>query len=394
MELHRDRNGRFISIDTNPKKRSRKKPKSKSKSKSKSKAKTKEKEVVEESYSIRLLKKTVKDLKRKIEGLASGDKLITEAVEQAYEDPPDLYIPKSKKDTRKRKNEEIAVLHLSDLHIGKLTSSYDTAMAEERLMLLAKKVNHITEVRRSSSKIDELRIYLGGDMIEGEDIFATQAHLIDQSLFDQAVKNGPAIIAKCILALSEAFPRIHICTVPGNHGRNGPKGSRSHPRTNWDNVCYEVLKIYLLGSNGNRKETKNRITMEISEEFYIVDRVYEWGNLMVHGHEIRGGFAGLPWYGVAKKAWGWIDSIPVPWDYLWFGHFHTYASATLNHRIFLANGTIESDNEFAQQNMSAAGFPCQRLCFFDEKNGLISDNQVYLTSSEDRVPSRIRGHRS
>lgn len=387
MELYRDSYGRFISVNPKAKKGSRKRPKAKAK------AKAKKEEVVEESYSIRLLKKTVKDLKRKVEGLASGNELITEAVVQAYEDPPDLYIPKAKKDTRKRKNEEIAVLHLSDLHIGKLTSSYDTAVAEERLMLLAKKVKNIVEVRRSSSKINELRIYLGGDMIEGEDIFATQAHLIDQSLFDQAVKNGPAIIAKCILSLLEAFPKIHICTVPGNHGRNGPKGGRSHPRTNWDNVCYEILKIYLLGANESRKETKNRITMDISEEFYMVDRVYEWGNLMVHGHEIRGGFAGLPWYGVAKKAWGWIDSIPLPWDYLWFGHFHTYASATLNHRIFLANGTIESDNEFAQQNMSAAGFPCQRLCFFDEKNGLISDNQVYLTLDEDRVPSRIRGHR-
>jgi len=225
MELYRDSFGRFISVNPKAKKRSKKRPK----------AKAKKEEVVEESYSIRLLKKTVKDLKRKVEGLASGNELITEAVVQAYEDPPDLYIPKAKKDTRKRRNEEIAVLHLSDLHIGKLTSSYDTAVAEERLMLLAKKVKNIVEVRRSSSKIDELRIYLGGDMIEGEDIFATQAHLIDQSLFDQAVKNGPAIIAKCILALLEAFPKIHICTVPGNHGRNGPKGGRSHPRTNWDN---------------------------------------------------------------------------------------------------------------------------------------------------------------
>jgi hypothetical protein len=386
MHLMRDKHGKFTSSNTKPKY-------AKKKTKKKIKAPEIQIKDEEDSYAIQLLKKTVKDLKKKVEGLASGNELITEAVAEAYTEPPDLIIPKVRGSRDRRKNEEIAVLHLSDLHIGKTTSSFDSLIAEQRLLLLAEKVKQISEVRRSSAKIDQLRIYLGGDMIEGEDIFATQAHLIDQSLFDQAVKNGPAIIAKTIISLLEVFQKIHICTVPGNHGRNGSKGTRSHPRTNWDNVCYEILKLHLLGANGSRKETKNRITMEISDEFYVVDRIYEWGNLMVHGHEIRGGFAGLPWYGVAKKAWGWIDSIPIPWDYLWFGHFHTYASATLNHRIFLANGTIESDNDFAQQNMSAAGFPCQRLCFFDKNNGLISDNQVYLTLNGERVPSRVRGHR-
>ena len=360
---------------------------------SKRKKKIKEEISEEESYTIRLLRKTVKNLKRKVDGLASNDELISEAVKQSYEEPPDLHVPKIPEKNKSNKKEEIAVLHLCDLHIGKITSTFDSMVAEERLMLLSEKVKNIANVRRTSAKIEELRIYLGGDMIEGEDIFSHQAHIIDQSLFDQAVKNGPAMVANCVLSLLDTFRSIKIFTVPGNHGRNGPKGTRSHPRTNWDNVFYEVLKLYLLGPTDNRKETKNRIQINISEEFYIVDNVYDWGNLIVHGHEIRGGFAGLPWYGVAKKAWGWIDSIPHAWDYLWFGHFHTYASATLNHRIFLANGSIESDNEFAQQNMSAAGFPCQRLCFFDKKNGLISDNQVYLTKASERVPNKVKGHR-
>lgn len=385
----RDKFGRFASNGKFP---LRRKTKSKPKSKSKSKA-TDESIIVEESNTIRLLKKTVKNLKRKVDGLASNDELITEAVKQSYEEPADLHIPKMPDKSKSSKNQEIAVLHMCDLHIGKITSTFDSMVAEERLMLLAEKVKNITGVRKNSAKIEELRIYLGGDMIEGEDIFSHQAHIIDQSLFDQAVKNGPAMVANCIMALLDTFRKIKICTVPGNHGRNGPKGTRSHPRTNWDNVFYEVLKLHLLGPTGNRKETKNRIEMEVSEDFYVVDTIYDWGNLIVHGHEIRGGFAGLPWYGVAKKAWGWIDSIPHAWDYLWFGHFHTYASATLNHRIFLANGTIESDNEFAQQNLSAAGFPCQRLCFFDKKNGLISDNQVYLTQKTERVPNKIKGHR-
>jgi hypothetical protein len=342
--------------------------------------------VEDESLKVKLLKKTIDQLKKKLEGITTGESLIMDAVEEAFDEPVDLTIPKMPPKSRK-KHEETAVLHLCDVHIGKVTESYDSGVAELRLLTLAAKVIEITETRRTSAKIDKLKLYLGGDMIEGEEIFPTQVHMIDQSLFDQAVKHGPSILARVILKLLESFREIDIITVPGNHGRNGSKGTRSHPRTNWDNICYEVTKLMLLGPDHDRKELVDRLSFRISDSFYIVDNVYEWGNLLVHGHEIRGGFAGFPWYGAAKKAWGWIDSIPEPWDYLWFGHFHTYASATLNHRYFLCNGSTESDNDFAQANMSACGHPCQRLCFFNASSGLISDNQVFLA---DRMPNKFK----
>ena len=47
---------------------------------------------------------------------------------------------------------------------------------------------------------------------------------------------------------------------------------------------------------------------------------------------------------------------------------------------FLANGTTESDNEYALEQLAAAGWPVQRLAFFSAHHGLISDNPVWLTS--------------
>jgi hypothetical protein len=196
-----------------------------------------------------------------------------------------------------------------------------------------------------------------------------------------------------ILGLLEDFPKVKVCCVAGNHGRNGPKGGRSNPKTNWDLVCYNVLKLMLMGVEGtdHHKKISRRLEFEIAEDtFYVVDRVYDWGNLIVHGDQITGGFAGFPWYGAGKKAWGWIDAIPEPWDYLWFGHFHTYASAVLNHRIFLANGTTESDNDYARARLAAAGLPCQRLVFFDKDHGLIADHQVFLTGENERLPNRLK----
>lgn len=342
------------------------------------------------SHEYKALKKENADLRRRIEHHETGLSLIVDAVKEAYIDPPDLVIPAMPKVSRKQ-SEEIAILHLSDTQLGKKTQTYSCTIGEIRIMQLARKTVEITNMRRNSATIKELRIYMGGDMIEGEDIFPGQAHEIDQVLFDQAVKTAPSIFVKMILYLLEHFEHIKVCCVPGNHGRNGRYGNGASRRTNWDRVVYEITEYILLGSKEfPRKSLVNRLSFQHSDDWYVVDRVFDWGNLQLHGDQIRGGFAGFPWYGAAKKAWGWIDSIPEPWDYMWMGHYHTYASAVLNHRMFLANGTTESSNVYAQEQLAAAGYPCQRLAFFDAKYGLISDNQVFLTDGNERVPQRIR----
>ena len=120
----------------------------------------------------------------------------------------------------------------------------------------------------------------------------------------------------------------------------------------------------------------------------MVHDIEGWGVLCVHGDQIRGGFAGFPYYGTAKKAWGWIDAIPKPWTYLAFGHFHNFAMGTLNKRTFLANGTVESDNVYAQEQLAAMGSPCQRLSFFNRKYGLVADHQIWLDTSRKADYSR------
>jgi len=71
------------------------------------------------------------------------------------------------------------------------------------------------------------------------------------------------------------------------------------------------------------------------------------------------------------------------------GHFHTYAGPVmLNQRTLLANGTVESHNEYAAAELAAGGFPCQRLTYFDETYGLISDHQLFLDNT--RQPAKLR----
>lgn len=342
---------------------------------------------VTKEFQIKLLKKENEKLRTKLLQHVSGHETIMSTVREILENNPlELDIPPLHFEADKDQ-EEIAVLHISDIHVGKITDSYDSSVAEIRMIELINRTIKITNMRRSAASIKEIRVYLGGDIIEGEEIFSHQPHIIDQSVYDQSIITGPKILLQCLVMLLANFTKVKIVCVAGNHGRNGHKKNASHPRTNWDNVCYSTTKLML--DSATPKEDKNRYEFIISDKFFAIDRVYDFQNLMVHGHEITGGFGGVPWYGVSKRAYGWIDSIGEPWDYLYFGHFHTYAGPiVLNHRIYMANGTTETDNDYARANLAAAGHPCQRLGFFNKKHGMISDNQIFLI---DRNPKLIEG---
>lgn len=346
-----------------------------------------EKETADYETENARLRKQLASLERRLRDGRSKESAVKEAVSEALVDADVRFIcPPAPKLSKKRK-EEVAILHLSDIQLGKVTSTYNTEIARERVMLACRKAIEITEMRRTTASIKELRLYWGGDMIEGEDIFPHQAHLIDSPVIDQACVNGPRIFVEATLLMLQHFTKVDIFAAYGNHGRNGPKHTRSHPKTNWDRVFYHTCKVIFFGTDEHPRKELKRLGWHDTDSFYLVDRVYDWGNLLVHGHQITGGFAGFPWYGTAKKAWGWIDAINEPWDNLYFGHFHTPAEARLNGRTFYCNGTTESDNEYAQESLAACGEPSQRLQFMDAKHGVIAN---YLLHLRERKPNKVR----
>jgi hypothetical protein len=330
-----------------------------------------------ESPAVRELRGENARLRKRLTGVGAQAELVLHAVREAFAE----YVPPTPTEPRaqpERGESEVAVLHLSDTQFGKVTPSYDSSVACERVQEFAARAVKCIERHRAYASVDEAHVYLGGDMIEGELIYPGQAHLIDQSVFDQAVRTCPDAIARCILTLAATVQRVHVVGVAGNHGRPASRHAGSHPRTNWDRVVYEVARMMIEGPLAKPGGKSGRITWDIADDFYAVNEVAGHKHLIVHGHQIRGGFAGFPWYGVAKRSWGWIDAIPEEWSHLYFGHFHTYTCGALNGRWFFANGTTESDNEYAREELSASGEPVQRLQFWSRELGLVADRPIYL----------------
>lgn len=318
-------------------------------------------------------------LKRQLAEREAGWEIIRETLQEVYAEPLNIEIQKPKT-SELPGSPEVAVVSLGDIHYAKTTDSYNVAVCESRVQQVFTAVSEITELRRKAAPIDECILVLLGDMIEGSGIFPSQAYETSVDLITQMVKSGPEYCVNFILSLLQIFPTVRIHGVVGNHGRIGKFQSDA---TNADSVYYEIVRKMV--STACPEDSK-RIVWDLpldrgpGQQWYSrFDIIGRWSGMAVHGDQLRGGFAGMPWYAFKTKIAGWNTTPQTAgFTHLWSGHFHTPASFRLNRVHVLANGSTESDNQYSLENMSSSGSPCQRVCYFNERYGMLADQLIHL----------------
>lgn len=235
---------------------------------------------------------------------------------------------------------ETAVLVMSDLHYGKVTPSFNPEVFESRLRSLSAKVRRVRELL-SGYELDSLVVCLLGDVNDGTDIYATQPHHQAVSDVRQQALDFSGLMRDFLLDQAEAWGRVTVHCVPGNHGR---AGKRVHEAANWDLVAYDYLRMGLAGDG--RVEVNVPDSRE-GDPFIRVVNVRGHGYLLYHGHDIRS-FSNIPWYGMMLRLMRWRSTAAFPpWRVACMGHFHTLGAWRFNQIVLLATGTMVSDDEWA-----------------------------------------------
>lgn len=281
-------------------------------------------------------------------------------------------------DKRTQKTAETAIAVLSDWQLAKVTETYSSVVCEERVKRYGEKVKLLADIQRADHPVRDLRVYLLGDIVEGELIFAGQAHMIDASLYRQVTLDGPRILGNFLRHMLTVFDRVHVVGVIGNHGNlAGFRISRQfHPESNADRMLYRIVQQLL--------EPEKRLTWNIQDggaerQWYATDPVGKKTFFLFHGDQVRGGQLGFPWYGFGRRLQGWRNgAVPVPFHYALSGHFHTPVRLFLNTITLWGNGSTESSNVFAAENLAAAGEPCQWLLFSHPVHGVTAEYLVHL----------------
>jgi len=282
-------------------------------------------------------------------------------------------------------SEEVAMPLFSDLQLAKVTPDYDSAVAEERIKEYAEKISRLTRIQRADHPVNKCVVMGLGDVIEGELIFPGQSYLIDSSLYRQVTVDGPRIVGNFTRHLLSEFDEVEWWWVIGNHGRIGGRSSRDmNPEANADRMLGQILNQMFAGEDRVRfiladddrpsdgYENGKGSAGKGERNWYMVGEIGEYRPLLIHGDQFRG-HSGLPFYGFQKKVNSWAaGAIPVKFDDVLCGHWHQSAKIPLNDRHVYVNGSPESYNTYAQENMASMTPPSQMLMYVHPERGRIT----------------------
>jgi len=336
-----------------------------------------------ESDKIKELKNTNERLLRQIDKLKDKKADLIEAVYQGARDGMStLTLPKISKSTipnKKTKDTEICVPLLSDIQLAKRTPDYDSKIAEKRVIEYANRIVKLTKIQRQSHNVNKCVVLALGDIVEGELIFPGQSHLIDSSLYRQVTVDGPRILYAFFTTLLQEFDEVECYWVIGNHGALGGRSRRDYnPETNADRMLGKILDTMF----ANEKRIKFHIPEGVDNHWYTVaDLGVKAKFFCFHGDNIRGSM-GLPFYGYNKKILGWkalaSQGLMENFTHAVCGHYHTPTSLYINDVRVWVNGSTESYNSYAQEQLASMGRPSQFCLFVKPSKGVTAEYLVNL----------------
>ena len=253
--------------------------------------------------------------------------------------------------------DESVVLVLSDLHFGKKTGTYNMEIALSRFVGLIDNVLRILDERNKIKPVKEIYILWTGDIIDGEQIYATHGSHIDDHVVNQIFKSLEIVVPQ-VLRFTDAGYTVHNKFVRGNHGR---VSKFHHEVTNWDYIYGLTMQTMMKGVPN--------MTFNVTPNWHQVVNVQGNRILQWHGHQIKM-HLNLPWYSLTARISRWaICEELEDFDISVSGHFHSSSVLNWNEKKLFTNGTMVSGDQFALEFIGLAASECQHL-FGVDKSGV------------------------
>jgi len=260
-------------------------------------------------------------------------------------------------------SEATAIACLTDVHIGERfvpeqvngLNEYNVAICRERVNRFFQRVVKLTNKERQDVEINELVLFIGGDIIDGalhpDTIFANEvAEPMKQAVIAQE------LLSSGLLHLEKhgMFKRITVVCKDGNHGRITIKQHHASRAGN----SLEWFIYYMLA------QRFPQFNWVIEQNMLTYLEVYGKKLRFMHGDRIAfGGINGFYLY-LHRKIAEWDRAIRA--DYTILGHLHQYTP----HRKYLVNGSVPGYNPFAVA-LGADGSepPIQAFMLYDKQRG-------------------------
>jgi hypothetical protein len=274
----------------------------------------------------------------------------------------------------------------SDWHWGEVVfpdqvngvNEFNLVIASKRARRLVERTIYLLQNHVVNPEYPGLVLNLGGDMLSG-DIHDELKESNDVPL-PKALLDVYGVLIWCIKQLVEAFGRVLIPCVTGNHGRMSRKPqAKNRNFTNYDWLLYQLLSKHF--------EDDARVQFYIPDGPDALYSVYGHKILLTHGDQFRGGDGIIGAIGPItrgnQKKLARNTAINRAYDTMVIGHWHQYMPL---HRT-LVNGSLKGYDEYANSNNFGFEPPIQALWLQHPQHGIIMHLPVYL----EPHPTRAEG---
>jgi hypothetical protein len=271
------------------------------------------------------------------------------------------------------KSEAVAIALASDWHVEETVTAESTnglnefnlAIAKNRIEKFFQAIVRLTEIERHGARIDDLILWLGGDLMTGmihEELAETNSKTPTETLLwlQERLLAGLAL-------LKPHFKRILIPTSYGNHGRTTklPRHATG-AKHSYEWLLYKILEGRLAGDQ--------QYEFQIADQYFNFMQVYGRTIRMHHGDGLKyqGGIGGLT-VPVEKALASWNKS-PNRADLDLFGHWHQYQQS----RTWLCNSSLIGYNAYALSIKASFEPPAQTFFLLDKKRGRTMTSPILL----------------
>lgn len=240
----------------------------------------------------------------------------------------------------------IPTLFLSDLHFDEVVKAeqigyvneYDHDIAVKRIQHTFIATIDLLTKYLHKPKYEGIVCALGGDMVTGnihEELAETNAQRINKTVMDLT-----DILVTGIGGLADAFGKVFVPCVVGNHGRLHRKPrAKNRVQDNFEWLIYQFAAKYF--------QNDDRVTFYIPDSADALYQVYGKKFCLTHGDQFHGGtgIAGIfspLMLGMARKQRR-QSAVDAPFDILMMGHWHQL----LMMESLIVNGSTKGYDEYA-----------------------------------------------
>ena len=337
---------------------------------------------------------------RELKSLKYKQNIIDIFVEQikseVYRLPKPSSVSPIKPTTRGAKEQIVAPI--SDVQIGEFVDArdigglgeYSFKIFEDRTEIWKNFLIKTINSRLQDNTITQIHIPFIGDIVEGMNIFKSQAHHIEFGLIKQAMK-GALVFAQALAEISATFPTIPIKSVHvgGNHGRIGDKGETPYT-DNWDRLIGFIIQLML--------EDYKNIEIIIPDHWFWLENIYGWNMHFSHGDDIKS-WMSIPTYGLVRAQARETMMINQAIHYYVCGHHHVLSQLQNGYGEVICNGNWVGANEFVAKQIKSASRPCQIvmsvtekygvgdrfICYFETKNKFLQRQEDFIKYASMKV---------